>query len=315
MKLIKQTCEPYIQSPGIDGIYKQIERCGRVCYKSESNITENSAKPFVDRMIKSNHLSMLEQSTMYFDISVPSVFDTEYLRKINIINFFKQNKYSKINKYNKEHNVDGTIVNIEHYAITTNYRVFVEQIEFSELKETTDGYFIGVSKEYLLKFLCDPTEYHEKRYTFKCTTALHCYKDLTRHRKFSFAIESTRYCNYSNTGRFGEMTFILPIWIKESADKLQNSNIFAYRQFYEYLENVEKTYDSLIEEGWKAQEAAEVLPQCIKADMIITGFEDDWRHLLNLRYKGTTGAPHPMVKELATLIKNELEKQGFKYEC
>ena len=110
------------------------------------------------------------------------------------------------------------------------------------------------------------------------------------------------------------MTFILPTWIKEPVDTLQNSDIFAYRQFYEHLENVEKTYDSLIEEGWKAQEAAEVLPQCIKADMIITGFEGDWKHLLDLRYKGTTGAPHPMVKELATLIKNELEKQGFKYE-
>ena len=47
MKLIKQTCEPYIQSSGIGEIYKQIERCGRTCYKSESNITEDSAKPSV----------------------------------------------------------------------------------------------------------------------------------------------------------------------------------------------------------------------------------------------------------------------------
>ena len=69
MKLIKQTCEPYIQSSGIGGIYKQIERCGRTCYKSESNITEDSAKPFVDRMIKSNHLSMLEHGTVYLLIT------------------------------------------------------------------------------------------------------------------------------------------------------------------------------------------------------------------------------------------------------
>ena len=69
MKLIKQTCEPYIQSSGIGGIYKQIERCGRTCYKSESNITEDSAKPFVGRMIKSNHLSMLEHGTVYLLIT------------------------------------------------------------------------------------------------------------------------------------------------------------------------------------------------------------------------------------------------------
>ena len=75
----------------------------------------------------------------------------------------------------------------------------------------------------------------------------------------------------------------------------------------------EWNYNHLIEEGWQAQQAAEVLPQCIKGDMIITGFEDDWKHLLDLRYYGTTGAPHPMVKELAALMKEELEKLGFNY--
>lgn len=305
MKLIKQTCEPYIQSSGIGGIYKQIERCGRTCYKSESNITEDSAKPFVDRMIKSNHLSMLEHGTVYLLITYNSYVEDLYN---GLVSKYLRNPYSKVNFHPLETDIAKPlsdqkigekvkVIKLGAY-ITTNMRVIIENKWDSDLK-----------------FLCDPTKFHIKRYTFRCTTALHCYKDLTRHRKFSFAIESTRYCNYSNTGKFGEMTFILPTWIKEPADTLQNSDIFAYRQFYEHLENVEKTYDSLIEEGWKAQEAAEVLPQCIKADMIITGFEGDWKHLLDLRYKGTTGAPHPMVKELATLIKNELEKQGFKYEC
>lgn len=55
MKLINSSFEIIEQKPGLEGIYKQIELAGRVCYKSESSITEDSAKGFVDRMIKSQH--------------------------------------------------------------------------------------------------------------------------------------------------------------------------------------------------------------------------------------------------------------------
>ena len=60
MKLIKSKAELIIQKNGINELYKHIEKCSRVCYKSEDKITESSAKPFVDRMIKSNHAAMLE---------------------------------------------------------------------------------------------------------------------------------------------------------------------------------------------------------------------------------------------------------------
>lgn len=55
MKLIKPSWKILEQESGIDGIYKAIERAGRTCYKSEDKITENSARPFVDRMIASQH--------------------------------------------------------------------------------------------------------------------------------------------------------------------------------------------------------------------------------------------------------------------
>ena len=290
MKLIKQTCEPYIQSSGIGGIYKQIERCGRTCYKSESNITEDSAKPFVDRMIKSNHLSMLEHGTVYLLITYNPYVEDLYN---GLVSKYLRNPYSKVNFHPLETDITKSlsdqkigekvkVIKLKAY-ITTNMRVIIENKWDSDLK-----------------FLCDPTEFHIKRYTFRCTTALHCYKDLTRHRKFSFAIESTRYCNYSNTKKFGEMTFIKPTWYDNSS-KMQK---FIFKGF---LKLVEKCYKFFIVSGWQAQQAAEVLPQCIKGDMIITGFEGDWEHLINLRYYGTTGAPHPMVKELAKMMKDNLK--------
>ena len=68
MKLIETTAEllPFIA--GEDGIYKMIERAGRTCYKSIDKMTDDSAKPFVERMIKSGHTAMLEHGTVYLAI-------------------------------------------------------------------------------------------------------------------------------------------------------------------------------------------------------------------------------------------------------
>ena len=55
MRLIKPSFEIWEQEPSLKGVYKQIERAGRVCYKSEDKIAEGTAKAFVDRMIASGH--------------------------------------------------------------------------------------------------------------------------------------------------------------------------------------------------------------------------------------------------------------------
>lgn len=41
-------------------ILRQIEACGRVCYKSEGRITENSSVPFVQKIIERGHEAVLE---------------------------------------------------------------------------------------------------------------------------------------------------------------------------------------------------------------------------------------------------------------
>lgn len=324
MRLLNQACEALIQkysdnpSEYINLMYQHIERCGRTCYRSSDKITEDSAKPFVERMIKSNHTAMLEHGTVYLtrrlrtdDIEgkrwVSKYFLNKYSRhKSNLI----ESDYVPLDKQRIGESVQGVF----DIYITTNLRVIIENHWEDDLK-----------------YVCEPTGYHEKRYTLSCTTALHCYKDLTRHRVFSFAIESTRYCNYSKDKFGGELSFIIPTWCEipagdypchfdDEANFILEGTSFgelgirgANKIFMLHCGLAEHDYKTLIEYEWQAQQAAEVLPQCIKGDMIITGFEDDWKHLLDLRYYGTTGAPHPMVKELATLMKEELEKLGFNY--
>lgn len=149
MKLIKPKAELLTQSNGIEGIYKQIELCGRTCYKSEDKITENSAKPFVDRMIASNHLAMLEHGTVYLAKEVDYT-SSDYL---GLEDKYESNKYSKVS-------YEGGIV-----YITTNYRVLVENNWLDDLK-----------------YICKPTEYHEKRYTFRLTTSIGVTRELNRHK-------------------------------------------------------------------------------------------------------------------------------------
>lgn len=79
MRIITPSVEIIDQPSGLEGIYKMIELAGRTCYKSEANITKDSAKEFVNRMIKSKHLAMLEQGTVYLKIPKNSPTAKKYI--------------------------------------------------------------------------------------------------------------------------------------------------------------------------------------------------------------------------------------------
>ena len=58
---------PYFEiMDDIDGakILQKLERCGRVCYKSEDKITEGSAEKFIGMILKSGHESVLEHEKL-----------------------------------------------------------------------------------------------------------------------------------------------------------------------------------------------------------------------------------------------------------
>ena len=135
MKLCKPLFEIWEQSAGLEGVYKQIEKVGRVCYKSEDKITEDSAKPFVDRMIKSGHGAMLEHGTVYLQYETVK-------SAINPLIKYYLNKYSKVKAK------EGLIGKTTRLFVTTNLRVLIEN---NWLKD--------------LKYICEPTVFHEKRIT------------------------------------------------------------------------------------------------------------------------------------------------------
>ena len=98
--------------------------------------------------------------------------------------------------------------------------------------------------------------------TVKLTTDVGAYKDLTRHRMASFAIESTRFCNYSK-GKYGnELTFMKPSNMEEGTE--------IYNIWYKTMEMIEKSYLEMAEKGAKADQLRMMLPHSTKADVIMT---------------------------------------------
>ena len=165
MKLINQSYKIIKQEPGLDGIYKAIERAGRTCYKSSDKITPTSAEEFVNRMIKSGHHAMLEFGTVYLMAETKDFVGPDgNVIYVNPLEKYENNPYSKV-----EIDVD------DNFYITTNYRVLVENNWLNDLK-----------------YLWEPTEYHERRVTvhFVCDRGVS--HEFVRHRVMSFAQESTR---------------------------------------------------------------------------------------------------------------------------
>lgn len=262
--------------------YKMIELAGRTCYKSEDKITEDSAKEFVDRMIKLGHGAMLEHGTIYLKI-----------QEINghippAMLYWRDSTNQKYSKVRTRLESDSPYsANYEVLYVTTNLRVLVENNRLADL-------------QYQVK----PTEYHEKRITAKFICDRGVSHEFVRHRVFSFAQESTRYCNYSKDKFNNEIVFIIPSWaeVNKFGEIVADDNECFYH-FKRSLEFAESNYFTLLNNGWKPQQARQVLPNATKTELVMTGFESDWEHFLSLR---TSKNAHPDAQQLSLKLRELL---------
>lgn len=261
MRLVQPSWEIWEQEPGIQGIYKAIEKAGRICYRSENKITEDSAKPFVDRMIKSGHGAMLEHGTVYLRAPVSITGGMGSEEESCPLDKYRNNKYSVVHK-------DKNIYPDWLY-VTTNLRALVENSWLDDLK-----------------YLCEPTEYHERRVTVHFVLPIGISREFCRHRVMSFAEQSTRYCNFSSDKFNNELTFIEDNWCDE-----------------ELLRQIEYWY---INSYLKPQEKRNMLPLCTKTELVMTGFVSDWQHFFELR---TPANAHPQARELAIPLREEFVKR------
>ena len=128
-------------------------------------------------------------------------------------------------------------------------------------------------------------------------------------RVFSFAQESTRYCNYSKDKFGNEITFIKPSWYIDGDCENKYAPIMA--EFEDGCYRAEGAYFSMLCHGANPQEARQVLPNALKTDIVMTGFASDWKHFFDLRLLGTTGKPHPDMLLLAEKAKKVLDENNL----
>ena len=291
MQLIKASYKIIPQKPGVQGIYEQAELPGRICYGSQDKIAPGTAEKFVKGLMQSNHGAPLEHNGVYLDCP-KSVYDK-----------YVNNKYSKTSthKFNE----------INKYYVSTNLRVLFEN-------EWLDD----------LRYVIEPTQYHEKRITVAFTVDRFTGEEFLRHRVASFNRESTRYINYSKD-KFGagNIKFITPPWVDDNTKPIDDKKFRElcysistgedYDEFSDIiywlfsLKAAEYSYNNLIRLGWQPQQARTVLPCAINSPLIKTAFVSDWCNFFNLRALGTTGKPHPQAKELAEPLMNDFIKQGL----
>lgn len=290
MKLIKPSFDILDQQCGLEGIYKQIEIAGRTCYKSEDKITEDSAKGFVDRMIKSGHGAMLEHGTVYLAMPMETIIPIE----ANRWGKYTKNPYSKGFKICE---VNGQ----KRVAVTTNLRVLVENDWLDDLQ-----------------YICEPTEHHEKRVTVRFICDRGVSHEFVRHRVFSFAQESTRYCNYSKSKFNNEITFIIPCWT-DIPEGDYGSRVYpkiVQRGWHDGVAQIfiddcrysEDGYFRLLNEGWAPQQARAILPNSLKTELVMTGFISDWKHFFELR---DAASAHPQAQELAHPLHEAFIQRGL----
>ena len=177
MRIIK----PSFEEITAENPLKLGELCARVCYKSENLITEGSAKKLLTGIANAGHTAMLEHIPVYLEVNMayPKAMSRNIIKVMS-------SSYSKT-----------TVDMIKGSTfISTNLRVI-----FENFKEFYDKFMENEGEPFDFDELrnCKFDEYPDKfirRITIKFTMDRIGSQSFCRHRVFSFAQESTRWCNY-----------------------------------------------------------------------------------------------------------------------
>lgn len=286
MKLIESS----VGIINIDNPFMKIEKVGRTCYKSTSEMTEETAKKFYHNLVSRKHFAMLEhtvfvfqvteriyhkiQGYKYFNYSVEELAGG-YERFLVSANLRAINESEESILLSVLHNIDPDLVYIgefnDHY-ISEDYCKVVDIDNIPDIQE----HAYKKHKHLTFHFICDRGVTHE----------------IVRHRPCSYAQESTRYCNYSKDKFGSEITCIKPANYGEWSDIVKLHFCIA-------LEKSEESYINMLNRGHTPQEARAVLPNALKTEIIMTANCEEFDHFFDLRSRGTTGAPHPDMKVVA----------------
>lgn len=274
MEIIKPSCELWIQENPID----HVARCARVCYASDKTTGNNA---MYNRLLDAGHNSMFRHESVY--VIAPS----------------RSDRYDLISRFEDCPYVDYRIdYDNDEIYISTNRQFFMENESIQYFNE----WIVSVDE-----FKSTLLGKEIMRYTFKVVTQISTSRELNRVSPNNIAEQSTRYVNLSKKGG----AICQPHWLNDEDIKDKNNE-----KVTEYLiscNNSFMSYNNLLEVDILPQDARGVLPLDTATVCIYTYTIAEWRHIIDLRYYGTTGAAHPNAKIIAGMIRDELIKLGYTF--
>jgi len=127
--------------------------------------------------------------------------------------------------------------------------------------------------------------------------------ELVRHRLVAYTQESTRYVDES------DLKVVIP------PDKDKNKKLVVLNlpdggslkvSFQEWVDLNEQMYRGLREKGWIPQDARQILPIGIKAQIVATANLREWRHIFSLR---CSPAAHWEIREVMVNLLKDVQKK------
>ena len=292
MKLI----EPHVEWWQQTTLAQHIARVGRICYKAkgkqpEEGLPEEEVEAFIQKrdeerckgFWESGHRSMYRHGTVYFfmpnEKGLPN-YIWAYLNASPYIDYATKN-----------HKV----------WISTNMQFLVEN---KNLMDALSPY--GVSEEEFIekaqKYECEDA-FTILRMTIVVTTQISTSRELNRTSPNSIAEQSTRYCNLEKKGG---VQIARPHWY-DAGTRWQRFLFNAACRVSEWA------YNRLLKSGMKPQDARGVLPLDTYTIVAYTYTLAEWSHILDLRFHGKTGTPHPNAKIIGEKIRNIIIERTQKY--
>ncbi len=304
MKII----EPYFEiQDDLDrsSLAVRLEACGRICYKSEDLITEDSAVPFVTKIAKHGHNSVLETAVVTLKL-----FCSDDL----VADFFAcQPKYLVVDRTEDGLLVTGSIRSFrELYVNYPENRLIAGMVSLLAAKEPflfEDVYDADAAVEgdpplkiekmslAQVEELSDDLLMRHRYVGVKFFVNRAVTHELVRHRPCSFLQESQRYCRYSQDKFDGQVTFIKPMFYKEGSKE--------YEVWKEAMELTEEKYLKLLETS-SPQAARTVLPNSCKTEIIVYCNLVEWQHIFKLR---TSQAAEPSMREIIVPLAEEFSRR------
>lgn len=271
--------EPKVELLKEDNFYSHVANCARVCYASNNNSNISDEQFCKNVLIANNHLSMFRHATIYC--------------KYNKNDW---NRYT-VDTFHLAQNIN--VIDIGDLYVIMNGQSYLE------FKRNNIAENLKIDN-HIIKDL--PNELKEyKRFTFKVITQISTSRELNRVSPNNIAERSTRYCNYSKD-KFGNQICICKPYYYD------NLEIADQLAFINRMSEYEGNYLNRISRGWKPEDAREFLPLCTATEVVYTYNVREWRHIIDLRYYGITGKPHPNAKIIVGMIRDQLIYLGYKFK-